>query len=195
MQKILLPAAAALAVAASLAAGAVQAKPVRYETDPSHTFVTFEVKHFSTSTVRARFDTVDGALTLDREARKGKADIVIDMASVSSGVPDFDKHLKTADFFDVAKYPQARFVSEDFRFEGDKLTAVTGKLTMLGKTIPVTLRGTSFNCYDQPVLKAPVCGGDFETTIKRSQWGMNWGISMGVPDDVRLLVQIEAVRK
>jgi len=117
------------------------------------------------------------------------------MASVSSGVPEFDAHLKNPDFFDVAKAPKARFVGKEFSFEGNRLTRVAGELTLLGKTLPVTLEGRRFNCYDQPVLKVHVCGGDFETIIQRSQWGMNWGIDMGVPDTVRLLIQIEAIQK
>jgi hypothetical protein len=64
-----------------------------------------------------------------------------------------------------------------------------------GKAVPVKLEAQRFNCYDNPMLKARVCGGDFETTIRRSQWGMSWGIDMGVPDAVRLLIQIEAVRQ
>ncbi|MOA36432.1 YceI-like domain protein [compost metagenome] len=66
---------------------------------------------------------------------------------------------------------------------------------MLGKTAPVTLTASNFNCYDNARMKAHICGGDFETTIKRSQWGMTWGIDKAIPDDVRLLVQIEAIRK
>lgn len=184
-----------LGAAALAAAGGVQAETLRYEVEPDHTFVNFEVTHFKTSTVRARFDTVKGYVELDRTARRGQAEMTIDMSSISSGVPNFDKHLKTADFFDVAKYPEATFKSKAFKFEGDVLKSVEGELTLLGQTRPVTLEGKRFNCYDQPVLKAPVCGGDFETTIKRSQWGMNWGIDMGVPDDVRLLIQIEAVQQ
>lgn len=187
--------ASAFCIAALAATSSVQAAPIRYEVEPTHTFVNFEVIHFNTSTVRARFDTVKGFVELDREAGTGSTEMTIDTASVSSGIEGFDKHLKTADFFDVEKFPEAKFVSKEFKFDGDKLQSVKGELTLLGKTQPVTLDGKRFNCYDQPVLKAPVCGGDFETTIKRSQWGMNWGIDMGVPDDVRLLIQIEAVRK
>jgi len=184
----------AVAIAAAHS-GIASATPVRYDIEPTHTFVNFEVKHFNTSTVRARFDKVDGFVELDRQAGKGKAEINIDTGSVSSGVPDFDGHLKSADFFNVSSFPQARFVGADFRYNGDKLESVTGELTMLGKTAPVTLTASSFNCYDQPVLKVHVCGGDFSTDIKRSEWGMNWGIDMGVPDSVRLLVQIEAIQK
>lgn len=174
-------------------ASAAHAQPVRYVVEPTHTFANFEVRHFNTSTVRARFDKTEGFIVLDRDARSGQADITIDTASVSSGIPPFDAHLKNADFLDVAKFPKARFTGSQFSFDGDKVTAVTGELTLLGKTAPVSLKANHYNCYDSPRLKKQVCGGDFEATIKRSQWGMNWGIDMGVPDDVRLVIQVEVV--
>ncbi len=61
--------------------------------------------------------------------------------------------------------------------------------------MPVTLKASNFNCYMNPMLKREVCGGDFETTLKRSQWGMSCGLDMGVPDDVRLLIQVEAIKQ
>jgi polyisoprenoid-binding protein YceI len=106
-----------------------------------------------------------------------------------------DKHLQSADFFDTAKHPNARFVGDKFSFSGDKVTQVAGTLTMLGKTAPVTLKANNFNCYINPMLRREVCGGDFQTTLKRSQWGMNWGLESGVPDEVRLLIQVEAIKQ
>ncbi|GAA4405186.1 YceI family protein [Quisquiliibacterium transsilvanicum] len=187
---------AAFAAAATLlAAGAVSSAPGRYVLDPMHTFVNFEVLHFGTSTVRARFDRTEGHVLIDPVARTGEAVIRIDTASVSSGIPDFDQHLKSPDFLDVGRARQAVFVGNQFTFDGERVRSVAGTLTMLGKAVPVTLEAQRFNCYDNPMLKARICGGDFETTIRRSQWGMNWGIDMGVPDAVRLLIQIEAVRQ
>jgi polyisoprenoid-binding protein YceI len=72
---------------------------------------------------------------------------------------------------------------------------VDGTLTLRDKTLPATLKATRFNCYLNPVLRREVCGGDFETTIKRSQWGIDYGLEMGVPDDVRLLIQVEAIKQ
>lgn len=188
--------ATALAIAACCAVAApAAAEPVRYVVEPNHTFVNFEVVHFKTSTVRGRFDRIDGFVVLDRAAKTGQAEITIDTGSVSSGIGSFDAHLKNADFLDVPNAPQARFVGRDFRFDGDRLVSVSGDLVLLGKTAPVTLTATRFNCYDSPIVKAPVCGGDFETEIRRSRWGMHWGIENGVPDTVRLLIQIEAIRK
>ena len=183
----------AVAAATALTAGAAQA--ANYAIDPTHTFVTFEISHFGASTNRARFDKKQGTVEFDRAAKTGKVDITIDTTSVNSGTPQFDKHLQSADLFDAAKHPTIKFVSDKFTFNGDKVSEVTGQLTLLGKTAPVTLKATQFNCYDSPMLKREVCGGDFETTIDRTQWGMNYGVDWGFPKNVRLVVQIEAVKQ
>lgn len=176
-------------------AAPAQAAPADFQIDPMHTFVYFEVVHFGTSTVRGRFNDVSGTISYDEAERKGKADITVLTGSIDSGVEDFNEHLKSPDFFDVGKTPKARFTSDRFEFDGETLRSISGQFTLLGKTLPITLEAKRFNCYDQPVLKARMCGGDFETTIKRSQWGMNWGIDMGIPDEVRLLIQIEAAKQ
>lgn len=185
----------AASVLALTAPATAQAAPADFQIDPTHTFVYFEVVHFGTSTVRGRFNDVSGTISFDEAERKGKADITVLTTSIDSGVGDFNEHLKSPDFFDVAKTPKARFTSDRFEFDGETLRSIDGQFTLLGKTLPVTLEAKRFNCYDQPVLKARMCGGDFETTIRRSQWGMNWGIDMGVPDEVRLLIQIEAAQQ
>jgi polyisoprenoid-binding protein YceI len=183
----------AVAAATAMTAGAAQA--ANYAIDPTHTFVTFEIGHFGASTNRGRFDKKQGTVEFDRAAKTGKVDITIDTTSVNTGTPPFDKHLQSADLFDAAKHPTIKFVSDKFSFSGDKVSEVTGQLTLLGKTAPVTLKATQFNCYDSPMLKREVCGGDFETTIDRTQWGMNYGVEWGFPKNVRLVVQIEAVKQ
>lgn len=183
----------AVAAATAMTAGAAQA--ANYAIDPTHTFVTFEIGHFGASTNRGRFDKKQGSVEFDRAAKTGKVDITIDTTSVNTGTPAFDKHLQSADLFDAAKHPTIKFVSDKFSFNGDKVSEVTGQLTLLGKTAPVTLKATQFNCYDSPMLKREVCGGDFETTIDRTQWGMNYGVEWGFPKNVRLVVQIEAVKQ
>lgn len=183
----------AVAAATAMTAGAAQA--ANYAIDPTHTFVTFEISHFGATTNRARFDKKQGTVEFDRAAKTGKVEISIDTTSVNSGTPQFDKHLQSADLFDAAKHPTIKFVSDKFSFNGDKISEVTGQLTLLGKTAPVTLKATQFNCYDSPMLKREVCGGDFETTIDRTQWGMNYGVEWGFPKNVRLVVQIEAVKQ
>jgi len=157
--------------------------------------VTYEVSHFGTSTNRGRFGKKEGTVQFDKAARSGKVEVQFELASVSTGVAAMDTHLQSADFFDSARFPKARFVGDKFVFSGDKVTEVMGQLTLRDKTLPVTLKATNFNCYMNPLLKREVCGGDFETTIKRSLWGVSYGLQFGIPDDVRLLIQVEAVKQ
>jgi polyisoprenoid-binding protein YceI len=185
--------AVALATLAALPAAAL-AQSATYAIDPNHTFVTFEVTHFGTSTNRGRFDRKSGTVQLDRAARSGKVELSLDMTSINSGVPAFDKHLQSADFFDVAKFPSATFTGERIGFDGDKVTEVAGQLTLHGKTQPLVLKATRFSCYAHPMLKREVCGGDFEATLLRSQFGVG-GYPAVAPDQVRLVIQVEAVRQ
>jgi polyisoprenoid-binding protein YceI len=184
-------------IAAALFAsfGAAQAQSATYAIDPTHTFVNFESKHFATSTLRGRFDKKEGTVTFDKAAKTGSVEITLDTGSVSTGVAPLDTHLKSKDFFSSAEFPTAKFVSDKFSFNGDKVSTVTGTLTMRGKTHPVTLTATNFNCYMNPMLKREVCGGDFETTIQRSLWDVSYGLTYGIPDATRLLIQVEAVKQ
>lgn len=191
MKKTLL----ALALVPVLFASAAQAQSATYAIEPTHTFVTFEIDHFGTSTNRGRFDKKEGTVSFDRAGKTGKVDITIDTSSVNTGTAPFDGHLKSADILNVAAHPTARFVSDKFVFEGDKVKEVTGQFTLMGKTHPITLKANKFNCYMSPMIKREVCGGDFEATIKRSQWGASYGINYGFSDDMRLVVQVEAVKQ
>jgi len=131
----------------------------------------------------------------DRAGKTGKVEITVDTTSINSGTPAFDKHLQSPDIFNAAKYPTIKFVSDKFSFNGDKVSEVAGQLTLLDKTLPVTLKATQFNCYQSPMLKREVCGGDFEATIDRTQWGLDYGVQYGFPKNVRLVVQIEAIKQ
>jgi polyisoprenoid-binding protein YceI len=162
-----------------------------YTVEPTHTFVNWEAQHFGTSTNRGRFDKHSGTVTLDKATNTGKVEITIEMASISTGTIPFDSHLKNKDFFNVDVHPKSTFKG-DFKLDAGKIVAAQGQLTMLGVTKPVTLKGKSFNCYTNPFFRKEVCGGDFEATIKRSEYGMTFGLP-GIPDDIRLLIQIEAV--
>lgn len=185
-----------LAAAAGLfALGAVQAQSATYAIEPTHTFVTFEIGHFGTSTNRGRWDKKEGTVQFDRAAKTGRVELSIDMTSINTGVAPFDGHLKSKDFFNVAEHPVAKFVGNKFNFAGDKVTSVEGTLTLLGKSNPVTLQAKQFNCYTNPMFKREVCGGDFEATIQRSQWGLGYGLPVVAPDNVRLVIQVEAIKQ
>jgi len=185
----------ALAAAAALVTGLAQAESASYTIDPTHTFVTFEINHFGASVNRGRFDKKEGTVQFDRAGKTGKVEISFDATSINSGTPAFDKHLQSADLFNAAQHPKITFVSDKFSFNGDKVSEVSGQLTLLGKTAPVTLKANQFNCYQSPMLKREVCGGDFEATIDRTQWGMNYGVDWGFAKNVRLVVQVEAVKQ
>jgi polyisoprenoid-binding protein YceI len=184
-----------LAAVATLLASATAAQAADYAIDPTHTFVTFEIGHFGTTTNRGRFDKKEGTVQFDRAAKTGKVNISIDTTSVNTGTPGFDKHLQSADLFDAAKFPTIKFASDKFVFSGDKVSEIVGNLTLLGKTQPVTLKANQFNCYENPMIKREVCGGDFETTIDRTAFGMAYGVDWGFPKNVRLVVQVEAVKQ
>jgi polyisoprenoid-binding protein YceI len=184
---------AALLVAAW--AWAAQAQAPNYAIDPTHTFVNYENGHYGTTTNRGRFSTKDGTLFFDRAGQQGKVEIIIDISSVNTGVDFLNRQIQGKDFFNVADFPTATFKSDKFVFNGDKVSEVHGQLTLKGQTHPVVLKATKFNCYLNPILKQrEVCGGDFETHIQRSQWGVMWGLQFGFEDDVKLIIQIEAIK-
>jgi polyisoprenoid-binding protein YceI len=181
--------------AALLATGLAHAELANYAIDPTHTAVIFEMAHFGTSTNRGRFQAKDGVVQFDRAGKQGKANVSFETSKVDTGVAALDKHLQSKDFFDAQDFPEVKFSADRFVFNGDKVSEVAGTLTMLGKTQPVTLKANHFNCYTNPMFKREVCGGDFETTIQRSQWGLNYGMNWGFPDAVHLLVQVEAIKQ
>jgi polyisoprenoid-binding protein YceI len=178
---------------AAVKPGGAPVKGARFEIDPTHTFVMYEIGHYGTTTNRGRFSTKQGSIQIDSNGMGGKVDIVMDMSSINTGVDLLNRHVQSKDFLNVADFPTARFVAEGLGLDGDKVSEVRGSLTMLGQSRPVRLKASRFNCYISPVLNRQVCGGDFETTIERSQWGITWGLNFGFEDKVRLLVQVEAV--
>ena len=195
MRKSLLGLAVALTFAPTLLWAAAHTETSTYTLDPTHTFVSFEIGHFGTSTNRGRFDKKEGSVQMNRVAKTGKLEVTVDATSINTGTPAFDKHLQGPDLFDTAKNSTIKFVSDKFIFDGDKVAEIVGNLTLMGKTQTVTLKANQFNCYQSPMLKREVCGGDFETTIDRTAFGMNYGVDWGFPKNVRLIVQAEGVKQ
>ncbi|MDE1948965.1 MAG: polyisoprenoid-binding protein [Burkholderiales bacterium] len=185
----------ALAGAALAAPSVAQAETATYAVDPYHASVHYKILHMGTSTSRGRIGVKSGTVRIDRAAKTGHAELTIDTATFTTGIEELNQEPASAAFFDSANFPTGRFVAYRFRFDGDKVGAVSGQLTLRGKTHPVTLEAVNSNCYVNPMLKREVCGGDFTTTIKRSLWGINWGLEYGFADDVPLAVQVEAIKQ
>ncbi|MEP6506152.1 MAG: YceI family protein [Betaproteobacteria bacterium] len=174
---------------------AAHAETATYAIEPSHTFATFEIGHFGTSTNRGRFNKTSGTVTLDKAAKTGSLDVTVDTTSLDTGTAAFTKHISSDEILNVAAFPTAHLVATKFVFNGDKVTEISGSLTLLGKTNPVVLKAQNFNCYNSPMIKREVCGGDFDTTIVRSQYGVSYGLNYGFPDTVHLVIQVEAVKQ
>lgn len=192
MNRFLLPLMLAGSAAAAPAPAAAQA--VTYLLDPSHTQVTWEVVHLGTSTMRGRFNRIEGHVTLDRTSRKGELSVTVDTASISTGVLPLDGLLRGTQGFRSEEHPKAYFIASQMNFDGDKLASVRGEFTLRGVSQPLLLKAAGFNCYAHPTLQREVCGGDFEAELMRSSFGINHSLPF-VGDRVRLLVQVEGVRQ
>jgi polyisoprenoid-binding protein YceI len=177
------------------------AAPETYTLDPTHTTPNFSVQHLGMSTVYGHFERATGKVVLDRAAKTGSVEVKIPTATISTGdtkrtdgVRSRDEHLRTTDFFNVAEFPDMTFKSTKMNFEGDKVHSVDGTLTLLGVTKPVTLTASSFNCGAHPMSKKEMCGGDLVGTIKRSDFGMKYGVP-AVGDEIKLLIAVEAYKE
>jgi polyisoprenoid-binding protein YceI len=179
--------------AALLALCAGSAFAQTYNIDPTHTFPNFEVDHLGISTFRGKFTKTSGKVTLDRAAKTGTVDILIDAASIDFGLQKFNDHLKSKDFFNVEQYPNVTYRGTAVKFNGEQPVAVEGQLTLLGVTKPLTLAINKFKCVEHPMLKREVCGADASGTFKRTDFGMG----RSTPphgDEIKLMIQVEAVR-
>lgn len=171
------------------------AMATEYSIDPFHSNARFAIDHFKTSTNVGGFYGLTGTVNFDQKKRTGKVDIQIPVNTLQTGSKEFTGHLLSKDLFNAEQFPEMRFVSSKFNYAGKKLKSVDGHLTLLGKTAPVRLTATKFNCYDSPMLKTQVCGGDFSTTIDRTKWGMDYLVNVGVTKTVKIDIQIEAAKK
>jgi len=166
-----------------------------YSIDPSHTYPSFEADHFGGMSVwRGKFNKSSGTIVLDREAKTGSVDITIDTTSINFGMEKMDTHAKSADMFDVEKFPTATYKGKLVKFNKDAPTEVDGELTLHGVTKPVTLKINSFKCAPHPMLKREFCGADASATINRADFGINYGQNYGFKMDVKLSIQVEAIK-
>lgn len=171
-----------------------------YQIDPQHTSAQFSVRHMMVSNVKGEFTKVSGKMVYDpQNLGTSSVQAVIDATSLNTREPQRDTHLKSPDFFDVAKYPTVTFKSKQiYRSNGQLL--MKGDLTMRGvtKEVVLTVDGPT------PELKDPWgnlrIGASATTHVNRKDWGLNWNAALEaggvvVGDDVTLTIDLEATRK
>ena len=181
-----------IAALLALGAGAACAADT-YNIDPNHTYPSFEADHMGLSVWRGKFDKTSGTVVLDRKAKTGSMDIVIDANSLDFGHAKLNTHAKSADMFNVEKFSSMTYRSKSIKFDGDTPVSVDGELTMLGVTRPVTLTINKFKCIMHPMLKREVCGADATAEFKRTDFGLNYGTPK-FASEVKLALQVEAIK-
>jgi len=182
-------------IAASLMMAAAPVFADNYVIESNHTFPSFEADHFGGLSVwRGKFNKTTGSISWDKAAKTGTMEITIDATSIDFGHAKMNDHAKSADLFNVEKFPTAVYKGKSFKFNGDKLVAVEGELTLMGVTKPLTLQVNKFKCMPHPMLKKEVCGADASAEFKRTDFGLNYGINYGFAPEVKLAIQVEAAK-
>lgn len=184
--------ATAAILAALTFAGAAHAAPVKYDFDKAHTSISFKVNHLGFSNSIGRFMDWDGHIMFDAEKPDASSvEVQIKSPSIFMGTEAWDKHMKNADFLNVEKFPTIDFKSTKIDVTGDKAADIHGDLTILGVTKPVVLKTVMNGAGKHPMSGKDTAGFTATTTIKRSEFGMNYGLP-NVGDDVAITIEVEA---
>ena len=178
--------------AAALTATSALAAPVTYVLDPMHTYPSFAADHMGGLSVwRGKFTKTTGKVVLDRQAKTGTIDVTVDVGSIDFGLDSLNKHARSPEIFDVAKYPTATYIGKFTRFKGDSPTQAKGIFTLHGVSKPLTLNIDSFMCKFVPMFKKEVCGADATASFNRADYGVNFGAAYGFKMGVKLQIQVE----
>lgn len=191
-------AALALSAASALAALPAQAAEV-YTIDPTHSEVSFQVRHLVTQ-VRGNFNDYEGTINLDpANLEKSSVDFRIKAASIDTNNADRDKHLRAEDFFHVEKYPEITFKSKSIKKTGKDTYDVTGTLTMRGVAKEVTLPVTWLGAVKDPWGNEKA-GFATEVTLNRKDFSINWNAALDnggfvLSDEVKVAINLETQKK
>ena len=179
----------------ALMTGSAIAVPVTYNVDPNHTYPSFEADHFGgLSNWRGKFDKSSGTIVIDKDKAAGTVDITVDASSIDFGHAKLNEHARSAEMFDVEKFPTATYKGALAKFKDGAPTEIDGQLTLHGVTKPVKLTINQFKCIVNPMIKKEVCGADASATINRSDFGVSFGDKYGFKQDVKLQIQVEGIR-
>ncbi len=170
------------------------AESAQYQIEKNHTSVVWFANHFGYSNSSGKFTDIDGTITFDEKSPAASVvDVTIKIASLNTGLPKFDQHLKTADFFNLEKYETAKFVSKKVVVTGKSKAKVHGELTLVGVTKPVVLDVKFNKIGTSPITQKETVGFSATGEITRSEFGIDYGIP-GVSDKVKLVIEAEANR-
>ena len=169
---------------------------MKWNLDTAHSAAEFAVKHLMISTVKGRFNTFTGSGETGPDGVIKNAELAIDAASINTNVDARDNHLRSADFFDVEKFPKITFKSTKIDHKGTDIT-ITGDLTIHGVTKPVTLKGEFTPPVTDPWGNSRSALA-VSTKINRKDWGLHYNQALEaggwvVGDEVKINVEFEAV--
>ena len=173
------------------------AEPQRYELDPEHTTVAFLIQHLSYADTLGLFGTVSGGFTYDMDTQ-ALSDVTVTVASDSLNTMNEarDNHVRSGDFLAAEEYPTITFTAESGTPTGDTTGTITGDVTILGETRPLTLDVTLVGEGPYPFgHKRFVLGLSATGKLNRSDFGMSYGVDNGlVGDEVKIMIETEAMR-
>jgi len=175
--------------AANVAAGADT-----YGVDAAHTSVVFRIKHLGVSYFYGRFNAIDGSYALDAENPGASSiEVTVDTESVDTNSERRDNHLKSPDFFNAKQFPEIAFKSTGITKADNGDFLVEGDLTMLGVTKPISV--TVEKTGEAETRMGVRSGFETQFNIKRSDYGMSWGVDNGLlGDEVQIMIAVEGVK-
>lgn len=169
-------------------------KPGTWNIDPSHSEISFTVRHMMVSKVRGRFEKFDATLKVGENPADSSATATIDATSINTDQTDRDNHIRSADFFEVETHPEFTFASTSLRVTGDEELVLTGNLTIKGHTRPVEL-AVEFTGVTVDSWGNDRAGFHAETQISRKDFGVDFEMPMdggGVVVGDRIRIEIDA---
>ena len=174
---------------------APQARAELYVLEKPHTQILFNVSHLGFSKSYGKFLKFDGEFHFDpTKVEDSKINVIINTASIEMNDGKWNDHLKNADFFNVEKFPEMTFTSTAIQKTGENTGLVTGNLTLLGVTKPITLNVTYNKTDIHPFTKETVAGFSARGSLKRSDFGMTYGLP-GIGDEVEIILEVEGLKR
>jgi polyisoprenoid-binding protein YceI len=170
---------------------------MQWNVDPAHTSIEFSVKHLGIAKVKGRFNKFTATAEASEDGRLTRIEATIDASSIDTGVDQRDDHLRSPDFFDVAKFPEIRFVSTGVGQNGSGESVISGDLTLHGVTRPVT-----FSLEQEKAMKDPWGNQRIASTatgkLNRKDWGLTWNqlLELGavmVGEEVKFTLEVQVI--